>query len=279
MEINESLNPLISVILPAFNEEKNIRRAADSLLKQTYKNIEIIIIDDGSTDATEKICRELSDKDSRIRFWKKKNEGLSAARNLGLKYATGRYVAFLDADDYCLPDYIKKMYKSIVCTGSDLCVCGYYTEYADNRRVTTHHEIMGNHIQYSRPEAEKALIKGYIGFHAWGKLYKSEIIKGISYPEGKVYEDIYTFPAILDKCRKVSVLKERLIIYTQNANSIVNRQNLKSEYCAFDAHVKVFRKYLSTYPYLAGYLLRDPVCVALRIKVRCLLSKENKESF
>ncbi len=276
MEIKE-VSPLISVILPVFNEEAYIERAVKSILVQTYQNIEIIIVNDGSTDCTEKICQKLLKKDKRILLINKdKNEGVSSARNRGIQSASGKYLAFLDADDYCKADYIKKMYECLIRDNSDLCVCGYYSVFPNQRKAVTYNEIKEKYLKYSREEAESALIKGYIGYHLWGKLYKTEIIKKIICPLGKTYEDVYTFPAILDLCRNVSVIKERLVMYTQKKDSIVHRQDLESEYCAFDAEFRVFQKYKKKHPDLAAYLLCAPVSVALRLKFRCLLSKENR---
>ena len=127
--------PLISVIIPVYNVEKYLRRCLDSVIAQTYQNLEIICVDDGSIDDSGKICDQYAVRDARIKVIHQENQGLSAARNRGLDAAEGEYIAFVDSDDYILEDMYKKMLDKLLDYSVDLCVCQWQYEFSDGRQV------------------------------------------------------------------------------------------------------------------------------------------------
>ena len=133
--------PLISVIIPVYNVEKYLHRCLDSVIAQTYQNIEIICVDDGSIDESGRICNQYAVRDARIKVIHQENQGLSAARNRGLDAAEGEYIAFVDSDDYILEDMYKKMLDKLLNYNVDLCVCQWQYEFSDGRQVVKRKNI------------------------------------------------------------------------------------------------------------------------------------------
>ena len=127
------MNELISVIVPIYNVEKYLERCLDSIIKQTYKNLDIILVDDGSIDNSTKICDEYVKKDSRIKVIHKENGGLSDARNVGIDNSDGKYICFIDSDDYIELDMIENLYDGIVKNNANICCCGKLLEYEKNK--------------------------------------------------------------------------------------------------------------------------------------------------
>ncbi len=196
---------LISVIVPAYNVEKYLARCLDSICSQTYRDIEIIVIDDGSCDGTPGICDEYGSSDSRIRVVHKQNEGVAAARNTALDMATGSKVAFADADDIYEPDMLEKMNEAMLQFEADMVVCGYYEEYTDR---TDRHGIDKGKVVYNREEAYGDFFRmaGHIGSGCWNKLIKSDAIGEIRFKKYSMGEDVEWICRVLDNCQKVVCL-------------------------------------------------------------------------
>ena len=200
---------LISVIVPVYNMEHYLERCVNSILQQTYENLEIILVDDGSTDASPKMCDAFAQKDRRIKVVHKENGGLSDARNAGLAVAAGDYIGYVDSDDWIERDMYERMYGACVEQNAQLCVCRYFSEYADR----TEGGGSGESVPLTRDE----LLRIYIGGHAqyviynsvWSKLFRRSLVEGVVFPKGRNSEDImYTTRAFckldkavyLDKC-------------------------------------------------------------------------------
>jgi len=185
-------NPLISIIIPIYKVEDYIRCCIDSILSQTYKNLEIILVDDGSPDNCGSVCEEYSLKDKRIKVIYKKNGGLSSARNAGLDIASGEYIGFVDSDDWIENDMYESLYNAIIFHKADISVCGRYI--ASGNKITTISDSEKAEV-FTRCEALSELVLDeYSGMKnfAWDKLYKKELFDNVRYPEGKCYEDIFT---------------------------------------------------------------------------------------
>lgn len=193
---------LISVIIPAYNVDKYLSRCLDSICCQTYKNLEIIVIDDGSTDGTAGICNEYAEKDSRIKVIHKTNAGVAAARNDALDLASGDMIAFSDADDYYEPDMLLKLYDAISVNNADMVSCGYYEEYPD--RVDEHGTGRGV-VVFDRINAYEDYLEmgGCIGSGLWNKLIRSEVLKDIRFKSYKMGEDVELLCRAVDNCNKV----------------------------------------------------------------------------
>lgn len=219
------MEPLISVIIPVYNVQPYLCEALDSVLKQTYQNLEILVVDDGSNDNSEEICDEYAKKDSRITVIHQKNMGLSAARNVGLSKMTGDFVAFLDPDDAFCPDMIRKMYNAAQKYGADLVECNfglYHTERRMNSGTIALHarEIRVKEGAYSKELASELALKGRIYPNAWNKLYRRKIWDTLRYPEGQLHEDVYLLQPILSFTETIYIINEPLYMHRIRMGSI-----------------------------------------------------------
>lgn len=190
--------PLISVIVAVYNVERFLPDCVESLRCQTYKNLEIILVDDGSPDRCGELCDQAAQSDSRVRVIHQENGGLSKARNAGLDIATGAYICFVDSDDFLEPDHISTLFRVLLDNSADLAVCVSYSRVPENasyRRPTDSSMSMGSSADCpcecltKREAVERALTSG-VPVMAYGKLYRAELLSGIRFPEGKLYEDL-----------------------------------------------------------------------------------------
>lgn len=220
---------LISVIVPVYNVEKYLNKCIDSLISQTYQNLEIILVDDGSTDNSGKICDRYEKQDNRIIVIHKVNGGVSSARNAGLSIAHGKYISFVDADDYILCSFYKKMYKGIITYNTDLAICPY--EKVDSNDLINKkcneempEEIVDCHLVSKECVWKWSFInpKNY-GSGLWNKLFKAdiwgEIVFNIKIAMG---EDNIALVEYLLRCKSVSCVNERLYKYVVNPSSATN---------------------------------------------------------
>lgn len=219
--------PLISVIIPVYNVEKYLRRCLDSVIAQTYQNLEIICVDDGSIDDSEKICDQYAVRDARIKVIHQENQGLSAARNKGLDAAEGEYIAFVDSDDYILEDMYKKMLDKLLNYNVDLCVCQWQYEFSDGRQVVKKKNI--DPTIYGRKaslEFARFLYRGNyengVVVAAWNKLYRRALLDTIHF-EGRIHEDDAFNGRIMAKNLSVYVMEEQFYVYAQNGDSLTNK--------------------------------------------------------
>lgn len=201
-------NDLISIVVPCYNVSKIVNKCFDSLVNQTYKNIEILFVDDGSKDNTKDVLKELIKNDDRCFYYHKKNGGLSSARNHGLKYIKGKYVCFIDSDDYVTEDYVEKLYNNIIENNTKISICDIDRVYSDHNSINKMDETT---IEMCRFPA------------AWNKMYLSSLFKDydIEFPEGKWYEDLGTTPK-LTLLEDYSIVNEPLYKYVQNDSSIMH---------------------------------------------------------
>ena len=232
---------LISIIIPVYKVEKYLEKCIESVLKQTYTNLQVILVDDGSPDNCGKICDEYAKKDSRIEVIHKVNGGLSDARNVGIAKAKGKYIGFVDSDDYIKEDMYEILINLIKEYDADVSICNLYDviegkEYIRNKE---------NGIkEYNRIDILKeVLLDKNIQSYAWNKLYKKELFNEIKYPIGKKYEDIGTTFYIFEKCNKVVVTSEPEYYYLKRADSLVNNV---TESTVLDYTEIIIQRYLYT---------------------------------
>lgn len=213
------MKDLISIIIPVYKVEKYIKKCIDSIICQSYRNLEIILIDDGSPDESGKICDQYATIDNRIKVIHQKNGGLSAARNAGIKVAKGKYIAFVDSDDYIKSDMISNLYDDINKEKADISICGYYLVKDD---VVSYCEHCNEKFTLSGIEAMNHLYDDYcvLTSLAWNKLYKREVFKYIKFAEGKVHEDDIIILDILKVCKKISFNLKPEYYYIQRTDSI-----------------------------------------------------------
>ena len=222
------MEPVISVIVAIFNVENYIERCVDSICSQTYTSLEIILVDDGSTDRSGEICDRYAREDSRIRVIHKKNGGLSDARNAGLDSAKGDYIAFVDGDDYIDGEMYAKMYRCLRNTGTDLCMSAIWeVDERGNQREAYINDFENCSI-FPREEAMHLLASiTQISTCAWNKLYRRELFDGIRFPKGRNYEDKSIMHEIQFLSRKMQYTitgRDRIVLLTENTHMQICRR-------------------------------------------------------
>lgn len=209
---------MISIVVPVYNSEKNLKACVDSLLKQTYTDIEIILVEDGSKDRSPEICDEYAKKDLRVRAVHKENEGVSMARNLGISMARGEYVQFVDSDDYIAPDMCKTMLETIKKDLSDFVLCGFHHLYLgrDIIKLPKLQKTVYETESFAAPFLE-LYQQGFLNM-PWNKLYKKELIQQ-EFPKGlSLGEDLLFNLAYMKQVKKVSLVSEPFYFYIQEKN-------------------------------------------------------------
>ncbi|WP_418934934.1 glycosyltransferase family 2 protein [Haemophilus sp.] len=239
-------NELISIIVPVYNVEQYLEKCVDSIINQTYTNIEIILVDDGSTDSSGFLCDSLAKKDPRISVYHKENGGLSSARNFGIEKAHGAYLGFIDSDDYIDPDMYETLYNLIKKDNSDVAMCGLYNIYANNRdkqvdRIDT--------LLVDKEEAIKIVLDGKLTtISAVNKLYKKDIFNNLKYDVGKFYEDAFIIVRLLEQCNKISITNERKYYYYHRSSSITTQRFTKKQLDMLEAWSVNFNIVKERYP-------------------------------
>lgn len=215
----------ISVIVPIYNVEEYLRECLDSLINQTYANLELILVNDGSKDNSYEIAKGYVLKDERIKLYTKENGGLSDARNFGLERATGKYIGFIDSDDKAFPNQFERLYQLIKENDSDMSMCSY---------LRSNEELSDNKIKINTYEIDEIyddIILDNINAHVWDKLYKREFFDEIKFPKGLHFEDLAIFYKMAFNMKRITISNEQLYWYrvdrddsiTQNKdNSLFN---------------------------------------------------------
>lgn len=216
------MEELVSIIVPVYNVENYLIECIESAIKQTYHNLEIILVDDGATDASGKICDMYVHKDERIKVFHKQNGGLSDARNTGIEKATGEYIYFFDSDDILPSCAIEKMLNVCVKEDADMAIAGV-EKFVDDKLPQSNKksEAQSGKTLNKTETIRRMLLHDGFGHEAWGKLYKKEIWKYERFPKGKLYEDYATIYKITCGCSKVTVLTENLYWYRIRSGSIM----------------------------------------------------------
>lgn len=217
--------PLLSIIVPIYNVEKLLSRCIDSILAQTFRDFELILVDDGSPDACGKICDEYAEREKRIRVIHKKNGGLSDARNAGLEIASGKYIGFVDSDDFVRPQMYEKMLDIAHETGAEIVACGI--EYVDEDNCSSGTWPLIEDITiYSREEFIEAFFpKTRLELSAcvWNKIYVRDIFTTIRFPVDHIYEDTFIQLETYDKCKLIAITPEPFYsYYSSRPDSIMN---------------------------------------------------------
>lgn len=213
------MDSLISIIIPVYKVEEWLDECIESVINQSYSNLEIILVDDGSPDSCPQKCDEWAQKDKRIKVIHKENGGLSSARNAALEIITGNYISFIDSDDYIHKDMYRIMLEDIKKTGADIVRCDRYIDTdgdlklsgkIDVQKSYNHQEIMDNYFYY----------KDDFCSGMWDKLYKAELFDGVRFPEGINSEDYYVYAIIYNRVNKLYYNNVPLYYYRIRENSI-----------------------------------------------------------
>lgn len=210
---------LVSIIVPIYNVEKYLDECIESLVNQSYKNLEIILVDDGSPDHSPEICDIWALKDDRIIVIHKENGGLSDARNYGLRKSTGNYITFVDSDDVVSIFFIEKLLKIMIKNKVDICECNYSTIKNDFNDITTTSDIRC----YDTRDALEYLFNENIFKHVvWNKMYKREIIEDLEFEKDKIHEDLFFTYLAFGKSKNIAKISDNLYFYRQRDNSIMS---------------------------------------------------------
>lgn len=238
------MNDLISVIIPVYNVEKYLEKCVNSILNQTYKNIEIILVDDGSLDRSGEICDKLREEDKRISVIHKKKGGLSDARNTGIRKSHGAYLYFIDSDDFVDTQILEKLYSGIIKSKSDMALCDlvYCNEKMENLNDQYHHNQISTAIVSRRKYWELLLQDENAAFIvAWNKLYRRNLFDGIEYPLNKLHEDEFILKDVVERCNSICIVGEALYYYLQRSNSIMGEASVRGDLDKIEA---LFRRAL-----------------------------------
>lgn len=276
----------VSVVVPIYNVEKYVVQCIDSILKQTYKNIEIILVDDGSTDESAKLCDLCGKRDNRIKVYHKTNGGLSDARNYGINKASGEYIIFIDGDDYVHKEFIKSLVVALENGNADMSICSFsYVGTIDEELSKMKSPIQTEII--SSDDFLKNKLFGYNYWYwvvAWNKLYKRNLFDKIRYPLGKQNEDEFVIHEIVSNCNKIACISRPLYYYVQRNTSIMGKSVSIKNYDAVEAMFKrgiFFKKYpegeeYSYFCLLKGLDFLEGISIRYIKSGKILLDREQK---
>lgn len=236
--------PLISVIVPVYNVEKYLKKCVNSITSQTYENLEILLVDDGSTDLSGQICNEFEKNDARIKVIHKKNGGLSDARNAGLDRAKGQYYAFIDSDDYIQDNTIEIMLNAVKKNKSEIAICNMIRFLEEGETLQfycpTDHEVL-----YQGKQRYKTLNQPSV----CNKLFEAKLFEGIRFPKGKYYEDTFVYHEVLYRANNIVLTGTDSYWYLSREDSIVGQPQYTERY--FDFIEAVYKR--------ADFLLKHDV--------------------
>lgn len=247
------IHNLISVIIPVYNVEKYLEKCLKSVQNQSYAHFEVILINDGSTDSSLKICEAFIKKDKRFSVLTKENGGLSSARNLGLKKIRGKYVTFVDSDDYLSEHYLKHFVSGIESEKS--IVCSKFLLVDENGVfLSKRQRIQEKKLIFSKEEGIKEiLLQNKMDHSAWGKLYPISFFENITFPDGKLFEDMGTTYKLLALANEVVFLDEYDYYYLQQPNSIMNSSFNLKKLDIIDMSKEMIKDIVNTCPQLVNY--------------------------
>lgn len=215
----------VSIIVPVYNMEKYLNKCMDSLVNQTLEDIEIITINDGSKDSSLKILNEYKEKyPNKVVIINQENQGISVARNNGINAATGKYIGFVDSDDYVKTDMFEKLYKKIEKTKSDIVICDY-EKYFMNTEEFKYVNVV-DYIKYDSLYSDTSIINN-IDYSPWNKLFKKELFNKIKFPKGLKYEDLNAILKVFLIASKISTVKKSLYLYRINETGETKTINKK----------------------------------------------------
>lgn len=215
------MEPKISIIVPVYNAGKYLKKCLDSIINQTFTNIEVIVVNDGSTDESRLICDRYAKKDHRIKVIHKKHAGVSDSRNIGINHAQGDYIGFVDGDDYIQQDMYKRLYELCIDTKSDISICRLGREI--DGKIINHNKIQkGDMKLFDNQTAISELFKGVLyRFSLCNKLFHKRCFDDIHFPEGRIHEDLATTYRLFSQAKQSVFINQLLYIYVKQENSIL----------------------------------------------------------
>ena len=259
---------LLSVIIPVYNAQKCLTKCLNSIIRQTYTNIEVLVIDDGSTDKSALICDEFAKKDNRVKVIHLENRGVSSARNMGIKMSQGKYVTFVDADDYIEPKMYEVLINDLESNNADIAMCNSFScrdkmKFKLNRKMKVYSGIEMLDFFYDDNYAMIVVL--------WNKVYKRECFRGVVFPEGITREDEFVMHSIIYNAKQVTYRKQGFYHYILNKESITRRKDMGRVYrlYAVENRLNFFKEKSMTKLYYLSLLrlLNDSVRCYLYIRI------------
>lgn len=221
----------VSVIIPVYNVERYLEACLKSVKKQTYKNLEVILSDDGSSDASSGICDRFAEEDSRFMVIHQQNKGAASARNHALDQMSGEYACFVDSDDYVDPDYIKALVTALETQQADLAVCQFSEVFKDHTRP---HPLGFQKSTYSQKQFLELFLTDWESGLIWNKLFKAELLQGIRFPEGhKIDDEFFTYQTVM-KAKQIVCIEPYLYFYRMRKSSVMNASSAYRENILLD---------------------------------------------
>jgi len=249
------MEKVISVIVPVYGVEPYLDQCVSSILAQTYSALEIVLVDDGSPDGCPAMCDAWAEKDGRIRVIHQENAGLSAARNRGLEAAVGKYILFVDSDDFLQPICCETALTALQESDADMAVFGY-RRFQDAGGKTVSTRVHANGVA-SSGETLRMLMAKELDSYAWNKLYRRELFDGVRYPQGHVWEDVGTTYRLIRKARRVCFCDAVLYDYRQRAGGISVDMSVKTCQDIFLMRLARYQELEKSHPDLAALGLRE----------------------
>ncbi|WGE31935.1 glycosyltransferase family 2 protein [Actinobacillus genomosp. 2] len=226
--------PLISIIIPIYNVKPYLEKCINSVLEQSYSNLEIILVDDGATDGSSQVCDEFSEKYENIQVIHKQNGGLSSARNAGIEVMKGEYVFFLDSDDWIAHDIISQLYNDMIEYHADITGTSCYQAFS-NGNLVLNTNLAERQILSKKDALRSFLFNNYLTPCAWGKLYKTSLWKDVRFPEGRLFEDQLTIYKVIELAETIIFNPIPKYFYFKRAGSIGHSAFSKKTYDLYEA--------------------------------------------
>ncbi|MGL5933460.1 MAG: glycosyltransferase family 2 protein [Cetobacterium sp.] len=247
------MNPKISIIVPVYKVEKYLAKCIDSILAQTFKNFEVILVNDGSPDRCGEICDEYAKKDNRIKVIHKENGGQASARNIGLDIAKGSYIGFLDSDDWIEPTMYEVLYELSINNNSEISIVG-------TRLISSKKDIQVDDFElvkiFTRERAMKEVLSGkYFNEVVWGKLFKKELFNDLKFKEKIKYEDTDFLYKVIDKANSLSYSSSKLYNYLIREGSTMDLAFKEISIDHIYIYDEMYKFYLDNYPKLKDIVL------------------------
>lgn len=265
----------ISIIIPIYNVLPYIKKCINSVINQTYKNIEIILVDDGSTDGSEKYCDKIKQADHRIKVYHKQNGGLSDARNYGIEKSTGDYLFFLDSDDYISKYLIELLYQSAKKYASDLVISSLY-DFHINEKISEDSPEDNKSYIISKEECYKQMfMQNKIDVNATAKLYSRKIFSKIRFPKGALYEDIQIIDKTIEASNIISIITFRGYYYLQRKNSTIYSDFSKDKLILINKMEELVNFINKNYPNISNHAIRRYIYCNFHLLGRSVLDNIN----
>lgn len=281
MEKNVLDNELISVIVPIYNVEKYLKNCVNSILKQTYTNLEIILVDDGSPDRCPEICDEFALVDDRIKVIHQQNGGLSKARNTGIDIAKGLYLVFVDSDDTVEYELIEQLYKCLKRYNCKMAACGRKYVFEDGKTICKLPKGIDKVFEFEDAIKEMNTFQLF-DMSAWAKIYDRELFASLRFPEKRLSEDYFLMFKLIDLSRRVGYISEPLYNYLQRTSSISRNKKINHDF--IEAAEEQMRYLDEKYPHLkmishTAYASANLTVYDFYLKNGVKCPKEKKEEF